>query len=146
MGGRNHESENPGTTVKAPKNSKWVFRAAVRNRDITQRFVTKPIPLLNRGAIDSFYAAKPGEQGMLDDGLTGSTCMTEPSLEELQESIDELGAYRERLETDIRALGQKLRMPPKKVEAAVEEHAELQRICEILAQLERQRDAMTPGT
>ena len=83
---------------------------------------------------------------MLDDGLTGSTCMTEPSLEELQESIDELGAYRERLETDIRALGQKLRMPPKKVEAAVEEHAELQRICEILAQLERQRDAMTPGT
>ena len=69
--------------------------------------------------------------------------MTEPSLDELQESIEELAAYRERLETDIRNLGQKLRMPPKKVEAAVNEHAELQRICEILDQLKRQKDAMT---
>ena len=72
--------------------------------------------------------------------------MTEPSLDELQESIEELGAYRQRLESDIRALGQKLRMPPTKVEAAVEDHAELQRICEILAQLERQRDAMASGS
>lgn len=82
----------------------------------------------------------------MDDGNSGPLSMTEPSLEELQESIEELAAYRERLETDIRGLGQKLRMPPKKVEAAVDEHAELQRISEILAQLKRQRDAMTSGS
>ena len=40
-------------------------------------------------------------------------------------------------------MGQKLRMPQKKIQAAVADHAELQRLGEILEQLTQQRDAMT---
>ena len=40
-------------------------------------------------------------------------------------------------------MGQKLRMPQKKIQAAVDDHAELQRLGEILEQLTQQRDAMT---
>ncbi len=44
------------------------------------------------------------------------------SVEELQESIDELSAYRDRLYKDVVALGQKLRLPQKKIDATVKEH------------------------
>ena len=57
------------------------------------------------------------------------------SVEELQESIDELSAYRDRLYKDVVALGQKLRLPQKKIDATVKEHPELTRIDEVLNQL-----------
>ena len=63
-----------------------------------------------------------------------------PSVEELQESIDELSAYRERLYNDVTGLGKKLRLSQKKIDATVNEHPELTRIEEILSQLKHQRD------
>ena len=63
-----------------------------------------------------------------------------PSVEELQESIDELSAYRERLYNDVIGLGKKLRLSQKKIDATIKEHPELTRIDEILTQLKLQRD------
>ena len=63
-----------------------------------------------------------------------------PSVEELQESIDELSAYRKRLYNDVIGLGKKLRLSQKKIDATVNEHPELTRIDEILSQLKHQRD------
>ena len=58
-----------------------------------------------------------------------------PSLEELQESIDELSAYRERLFQDVVGLGKKLRLSQKKIDATIAEHPELQRLDEVMSQL-----------
>ena len=64
-----------------------------------------------------------------------------PSIEELQESIDELSAYRERLFQDVVGLGKKLRLSQKKIDSTVAEHAELQRLDEVMSQLVAQRDS-----
>ena len=63
-----------------------------------------------------------------------------PSLEELQESIDELSAYRERLFKDVVGLGKKLRLSQKKIDATIAEHPELQRLDEVMSQLVAQRN------
>ena len=63
-----------------------------------------------------------------------------PSLEELQESIDELSAYRERLFQDVVGLGKKLRLSQKKIDATIAEHPELQRLDEVMSQLVAQRN------
>ena len=79
-------------------------------------------------------------------GFSGRiTRMTEqtdqaPTVQELQESIDELSAYRERLYNDVIGLGKKLRLSQKKIDATINEHPELTRIDEVLSQLKRQRD------
>tara|TARA_B100001939_G_scaffold156532_1_gene135271 strand:- start:553 stop:786 length:234 start_codon:yes stop_codon:yes gene_type:complete len=62
------------------------------------------------------------------------------SVEELQESIDELSAYRDRLYKDVVALGQKLRLSQKKIDATIKEHPELTRIDEVLNQLIQQKN------
>ena len=64
-----------------------------------------------------------------------------PSLEELQESIDELSAYRERLFKDVVGLGKKLRLSQKKIDATIAEHPELQRLDDVMSQLVAQRNA-----
>jgi dimeric dUTPase (all-alpha-NTP-PPase superfamily) len=64
-----------------------------------------------------------------------------PSIEELQESIDELSAYRERLFQDVVGLGKKLRLSQKKIDSTVAEHEELQRLDEVMSQLVAQRDS-----
>ena len=64
-----------------------------------------------------------------------------PSLEELQESIDELSAYRERLFQDVVGLGKKLRLSQKKIDPTIAEHPELQRLDEVMSQLVAQRNA-----
>ncbi|WP_392350429.1 hypothetical protein [Parasynechococcus sp.] len=68
--------------------------------------------------------------------------MSEPTLQELQDSIEELEAYRNRLRDDVIAMGKKLKLPQKRIDATVAEHAELQRLDEVLVQLLRQRDVM----
>ena len=68
--------------------------------------------------------------------------MSEPTLQELQDSIAELEAYRNRLRDDVIAMGKKLKLPQKRIDATVAEHAELQRLDEVLEQLLRQRDVM----
>ena len=65
------------------------------------------------------------------------------SIEELQESIDELSAYRERLYNDVLGLGKKLRLSQKKIDAALSEHPELTRIDEVLDQLKAQIKAQS---
>lgn len=69
--------------------------------------------------------------------------MAEPTLQDLQASIEELEAYRNRLRDDVIAMGKKLKLPQKRIDATVAEHAELQRLDEVLEQLLRQRDIMT---
>ena len=62
-----------------------------------------------------------------------------PTLEELQASIDELAAYRERLFQDVVGLGKKLRLSQKKIDSTVAAHPELQRLDEVMSQLVAQR-------
>ena len=64
-----------------------------------------------------------------------------PSIAELQESIDELSAYRERLFQDVVGLGKKLRLSQKKIDSTVAEHTELKRLDEVMSQLVAQRDS-----
>jgi len=68
--------------------------------------------------------------------------MADPTLQELQDSIEELEAYRNRLQEDVIAMGKKLKLPQKRIDATVAEHAELQRLEEVLEQLLKQRDIM----
>lgn len=69
--------------------------------------------------------------------------MADPTLQELQDSIEELEAYRNRLQDDVIAMGKKLKLPQKRVDATVAEHAELQRLGEVLEQLQQQRDILS---
>jgi len=68
--------------------------------------------------------------------------MADPTLQELQDSIEELEAYRNRLREDVIAMGKKLKLPQKRIDATVAEHAELQRLEEVLEQLLQQRDIL----
>ena len=61
--------------------------------------------------------------------------MSEATPEELQQTIDDLNTYRNRLRNEIISIGKKLRMPQKKIDASLADHAELQQIEGILAQL-----------
>ena len=69
--------------------------------------------------------------------------MADPTLQELQDSIEELEAYCNRLRDDVIAMGKKLKLPQKRVDATVAEHAELQRLGEVLEQLQQQRDILS---
>ena len=69
--------------------------------------------------------------------------MADPTLQELQDSIEELEAYHNRLRDDVIAMGKKLKLPQKRVDATVAEHAELQRLGEVLEQLQQQRDILS---
>ena len=64
--------------------------------------------------------------------------MTDASAQELKESIKELTAYRDRLKQDVIGMGQKLKLPQKKIDATLADHPELQRIEGILQQLQDQ--------
>ena len=75
--------------------------------------------------------------------MTDQPLQQEVSIEELQESIDELSAYRERLYNDVVGLGKKLRLSQKKIDATINEHPELTRIDEVLDQLKAQRNAQS---
>ena len=65
--------------------------------------------------------------------------MTDVSTQELDESIEQLTAYRDRLREDVVAMGQKLKLPQKKIDSTLSEHPELQRIEGILTQLVAER-------
>jgi len=69
--------------------------------------------------------------------------MADPTLQELHDSIEELEAYRNRLRDDVIAMGKKLKLPQKRIDATVAEHAELQRLGEVLEQLLQQRDILS---
>lgn len=67
--------------------------------------------------------------------------MTDVSAQELDESIEMLTAYRDRLRADVVAMGQKLKLPQKKIDNTLSEHPELQRIEGVLTQLVAARQA-----
>lgn len=67
---------------------------------------------------------------------TNSTILTKSDLEE---SIEQLSAYRDRLVKDVIGMGQKLKLPQKQVEHTLAHHPELEKIKGILAQLESQK-------
>lgn len=64
--------------------------------------------------------------------------MADPSLDELKATVEELSAYRDRLKDDVVAMGQKLKLPQKRIELTLSEHPELQRLEAVLAQLDEQ--------
>ncbi len=66
--------------------------------------------------------------------------MSEPTQQELQESIEELTAYHDRLQKEVIKISQKLGMPKNKIESTIDEHAELKNIEEIISKLSKQRD------
>lgn len=66
--------------------------------------------------------------------------MSDPTLQELLESIEALTTYRDRLVADVKAMGQRLKLPQKRVDDTLASHAELQRIEAVLTQLNSQRD------
>ena len=61
--------------------------------------------------------------------------MSDATPEELQQTIEDIKSYRNRLRNEIISIGKKLRMPQKKIDASLADHAELQQIEGILAQL-----------
>ena len=65
--------------------------------------------------------------------------VTDVSTQELDESIEQLTAYRDRLRGDVIAMGQKLKLPQKKIEGTLSDHPELQRIEGVLNQLITER-------
>ncbi len=65
--------------------------------------------------------------------------MLEPTQIELEQSIEELTIYRDRLRAEVINVAQKLRMPPKKVDSTLKEHPELKKIEKVLYQLKSQQ-------
>ncbi len=65
--------------------------------------------------------------------------MTKPTAQELQDSINELSAYRDRLVQEVSSVGQKLQMPKKKITSILKGNPELARIEEILSRLIAQK-------
>lgn len=61
-----------------------------------------------------------------------------PSREELQEAIEQLEAFRDRIVGDVTGMGQKLKMQQQQVAFTLSQHPELQRIESVLAQLQLQ--------
>lgn len=58
--------------------------------------------------------------------------------QDIQESIEQLVAYRDRLRQDVIAMGQKLKLPQAKIDRTLADHPELTRLEEVLGQLQSQ--------
>ena len=66
--------------------------------------------------------------------------VSDVSTQDLEESIEQLTAYRDRLRADVIAMGQTLKLPQKKIDSTLVEHPELQRIEGVLQQLMTERE------
>ena len=78
--------------------------------------------------------------------LVLSPAMTQPdsapSRQELESTHKELSDYRDRLAADVLAMGRKLKLPRPMVEQNIAQHEELNRLDDVLRQLEAQIQAM----
>ena len=63
--------------------------------------------------------------------------------EELEESIKELTAYKNRLEKEVVTISNKLKMPQRKINAIIKSHSELNQIKIILSKLNKQKENVT---
>ena len=70
--------------------------------------------------------------------------MPEETNEELQKSINELIAYRDRLRKEVVSIAQKLRMPKQSIQKTLNEHSELKQLEKVLQQLLIKRDGEDP--
>ncbi len=66
--------------------------------------------------------------------------MARPKEDELEESIQELSEYKDRLEKEVVTISQKLKMPQKKIKSIINSHQELNQIKVILSKLEEQKN------
>ena len=62
----------------------------------------------------------------------------DPNPQDIQESIEQLVAYRDRMRQDVIAMGQKLKLPQAKIDRTLVDHPELTRLEEVLGQLQSQ--------
>tara|TARA_Y100001968_G_scaffold118152_1_gene107604 strand:+ start:131 stop:352 length:222 start_codon:yes stop_codon:yes gene_type:complete len=69
--------------------------------------------------------------------------MQSPTEEEFQESIKELGEYKNRLEKEVITISQKLKMSNEKIKSIVNSHQEINKINKILSNLKRQKELIT---
>ena len=66
--------------------------------------------------------------------------MQSPTEEELEESIEELTEYKNRLETEVITISNKLKMPQKKINSIINSHPDLNQIKIILYKLNKQKE------
>ena len=66
--------------------------------------------------------------------------MPETSLKELNESIELLSGYHDRLQKEVITMAKKLQMPTKKIDSTIESHAELIEIKQTINKLITYRD------
>ena len=66
--------------------------------------------------------------------------MSNPTQEELKESIKQLSEYRDRLQTEVVSISQKLKMSPKKITSIINSHKELNQLQLILSKLKSQHE------
>ena len=66
--------------------------------------------------------------------------MSDPTQEELQESIKQLSDYRDRLQTEVVSISQKLKMSQKKITSIINSHKELNQLQGILSRLNSQHE------
>ena len=66
--------------------------------------------------------------------------MPEPDLNDLNESIELLYNYHDRLHKEVINVARKLQMPPTKIDSIVENHSELNEIKQTISKLKDHRD------
>ncbi len=66
--------------------------------------------------------------------------MPETSLKELNESIELLSGYHDRLQKEVITMAKKLQMPTKKIDSTIESHAELIELKQTINKLINYRD------
>ena len=64
--------------------------------------------------------------------------MSEPTSEELQESLELLSRYRDRLRNEVISMSKKLRLPNQKINSSLENHPELKKINNYIEKLNSQ--------
>jgi len=66
--------------------------------------------------------------------------MSDPTQEELKESIKQLSDYRDRLQTEVVSISQKLKMSQEKITSIINSHKELNQLQGILSRLNSQHE------
>ena len=70
--------------------------------------------------------------------------MKDPTQEELEESIETLTRYRDRLRNEVISIAKRLRIPKDKVKSSLASHSELKKIESILDRLVEQKSKLSP--
>ena len=69
--------------------------------------------------------------------------MSEPTQQELEESIQALQDYQKRLRNEVINMSKKLRISPSQLESRLKSHNELKQIEEIIAKLNNQKSRLS---